>query len=319
MSMIGRIIVALFLLALIIFGAIWVMGGGLSRALEYARTISNPIDLFVGDASGEPFSLPGQPDYMGGPELDFGYGYDAAITDPAYGGLEEIPEFSDNPQTYGNPSPQGASAHLSIGATGASRANEEYLQVEADYQNTAPISISGWSLQSVYSGARYKLPPAAPLFAQGVVNTVKSVSLAPGETAIINSGISPVGVSFHENGCSGYLGQFQEFVPALDLRCPDPTREVRYDPADDSCRWFLQSISPCTFPAQAQADVSPACFSAAASALSYNTCVNRHQLESGFYLPTWRLYLGSARPLWRAHDVIRLLDESGRVVDVLTY
>lgn len=319
MSMIGRIIVALFLVALLIFGVIWTMSGGLSRALAYAQTISNPIDLFAGDASGEPFSLPGEPDYMGGPELDFGYGYDTAIADPSYGGLEQIPGFADDPQTYGNPSPESMRAHLSFGSAGISRADQEYLRIEADPQNTAPLSISGWSLQSVYSGARYKLPPATPLFTQGTVNTVRNVSLAPGETAIVSSGISPVGVSFRENECSGYLDQFQTFTPELYTQCPDPALEVVYDPTDVSCAWFLQSIPPCTFPAQISADISPQCRTTVAAALSYNSCVNRHQLESGFSLSTWRLYLGSTRPLWGAHDVVRLLDESGRVVDVLTY
>jgi hypothetical protein len=54
-------------------------------------------------------------------------------------------------------------------------------------------------------------------------------------------------------------------------------------------------------------------------ALSYNSCVRIHRTEAGFAGSTWRLYLAAPRPLWREHDVVRLLDPAGRIVDVLSY
>lgn len=50
--------------------------------------------------------------------------------------------------------------------------------------------------------------------------------------------------------------------------------------------------------------------------VSYNDCVHAHYSDPSFPLPTWRVFLHSSLSLWRQNDVIRLLDASGRVVDV---
>lgn len=324
MNTLGRILLSLFALALLVFGVLWIMGGGLGRAIEYARTISNPLDLLMGSASGEPFRLPGQPDLLAGPSVGLSAEstYENAIYDTDYGGAEG--QLSTNPQTYGNPAPMAGTVHLSYGSMGTTPSSEEYLYLEADSGNTGPVSLAGWSLQSVYSGVRIPLPVAAPLFVQGVVNTAQPVSLDPGASALITTGTSPVGVSFRENRCSGFLAQFQRFTPAIQSRCPAATELVADTPENravlgDSCFWFLQSLPLCTFPRTAPANVSPACFEAARTALSYNRCVQHHKDTRGFLLSQWRIYLNVAHPLWRERDTVRLLDASGRVVDVLSY
>lgn len=322
--MIGRILVALIVCALLVFAVLWAMSGGLTQALAYARTISNPIDLLVGgEATGTPFTLPGQPDYLSGPDLGIAdSNYENAVYDTNLGLGDQAP-VSQNPATYGNTSPHSGSVHLSVGAGGGSAA-QEYFTIDADPTLTAPISLSGWSVQSAYTGARFAIPPAAPLFAQGVVNAVKPVSLDPGGSAIVSSGVPPTGVSFRENSCVGYLAQFQQFAPPLQARCPSAVEMIPDTPENrqalgDSCFDFIDSLPSCTFPKQAPSGVTAACANAVADVLSYNSCVNRHQLDPDFYGSTWRLYLGSAQPLWRAHDIIRLLDERGQVVDVLTF
>jgi hypothetical protein len=190
--------------------------------------------------------------------------------------------------------------------------------------DTAPISLGGWSLQSAYTGVRHTLPQAAPNFIQGAVNAVLPVSLAPGAEVVVSSGVSPVGVSFRENECAGYLAQFQEFSPPLQTRCvsaaaaiPD-TAETRAA-LGDTCFDFLATVPSCTFPRSLPSDISPACASSVMQALSYNSCVRIHRTEAGFAGSTWRLYLAAPRPLWREHDVVRLLDPAGRIVDVLSY
>jgi hypothetical protein len=45
-----------------------------------------------------------------------------------------------------------------------------------------------------------------------------------------------------------------------------------------------------------------------------------YQYRTDFRKNTWRLFLGVNELLWNnQHDVIRLLDASGRTVDVLVY
>lgn len=322
--MIGKILVALIVCALVVFGIVWVMSGGLSRAIAYAKTINNPLELFMGsDSGGQPFKLPGQPDLTAGPDMSYiaENTYENAIYDTNLGGADT--SLSSDPQTYGNPSPSHTEARLAFGDS-SQDAHAQYLVIETSSANAVPLSLSGWSLQSVVSGTRTALPSATDLFRQGTVNTVRNTSLAPGDVAIVATGFSPVGVSFRENRCSGYLDQFQRFAPSLQTRCPSATETIPDTPENhaaygDSCFAYMGSLRPCQFPAQTSAGVSPSCTAALQNALSYNACVDMHQHEAGFAGNTWRLFLGSPTALWRAHDTIRLLDEKGQVVDTLTY
>lgn len=323
--MIARILVALFIVALLIFGVIWIMSGGLSRAIQYASGISNPLELFTGTASGTPFRLPGQPDFNNyGPEVSqvAGSELENAIYDTNLGGATEIAQQND-PQTYGNPSTDAGAISLALG-TVATAPQAEYLVITANTANTAPVSLGGWSLQSVYTGVRHTLPQAAPTFTQGVVNAVQPISLVPGGSVVVSSGVSPVGVSFRENACTGFLSQFQPFTPPLQTRCasasgalPDtPQTRAAYG---DACFDFLYSLPSCTFPQTLPASLPPSCVQALREALTYNSCMRGNRTAPGFFGTDWRAYLASPIPLWREHDVVRLLDPSGRIVDVLSY
>ena len=122
MSMLARIFIALLLCALLVFGILWIMGGGLSRAIAYARTISSPFELFVGNASGEPFRLPGQPELLAGPSVGLSAEstYENAIYDTDYGGADSV--LPTDPQTYGNPAPSAGAAICSVPQSAASSA-----------------------------------------------------------------------------------------------------------------------------------------------------------------------------------------------------
>lgn len=322
--MLGRILLALIACVFVAFAVLWIMGGGLSRAVAYARTIGNPLDLLMGNASGQEFRLPGQPDLGIGPDigLEAGSSYENAIYDTDYGGVSD--ETAADPQTYGDTSPHANQVHLAYGSLGTSPSRDEYLYLEADSANAGPVSLERWSLQSMHSKTRVALPPAAAHFTQGIVNPVRPISLEPGDSVIVVTGPSPVGVSFRENECSGYLAQHQEFTPAIQTRCPYAADIIGDTPQSRSalgeeCFSLMQSLLPCEIPATIPTDVSPACRSSLAERLSYNACVQLQQNEFGFYVNRWRVFLNAAQPLWQERDIIRLLDAEGRVVDVLSY
>lgn len=230
-------------------------------------------------------------------------------------------------QQFGNPSPYRGLVRIadSYSGTSANEPSLEYLSLEADNRNTAPVAITGWSLQSVYKNSRYYIPAGTKLFMMGSIPEVASASLDPGEAAIVSTGVSPTGVSFKENMCTGYLGQFQTFVPSLAERCPSAEQEVMSEPAttrtaDPACVAYARSLSTCRFPFGNPPDVTPYCYAFVRNALTYNGCVERHRWRPSFGGDTWRLFLESPREIWKQdHDVIRLLDREGRIVDVWAY
>jgi hypothetical protein len=312
---------------------VWVLNGGLGKLFGSFKDFSFTGATATSSQEGGGFALPWQPSNIF-PYITEEYGVVTPGSEPQEAPgtktpseYEQLMQGGADPKTYGNPSPLFRHIRISAGYanTAASDPAQEYFNLEASYDNTAPISLTGWSLQSAVSGIRVPLSLAAETFRVGEVNMLEDVSLPPGGSATVVSGISPVGVSFRENKCTGYLAQFQTFEPSLSAHCPAPSDElplseenlVRYG---EECVSFARTLPSCTLPQHVPTSLSPTCRTFVQTAFSYNGCVDRHSSKSDFATNSWRLYLGSRRELWKnEHDAVRLLDAEGRTVDVYVY
>ena len=321
--MVIRILVGLAVCALAIFILFWVLTGGFSRALAIVRGLDNPLSAFSGTSTGSTLRLPWQPETVvpGADLSDLSDGNSDKEFTP-----EEKNKQAQEAKTFGTPSPYRGQITFTGHDFGESNQNAEYLQLQANYRNTAPVTLSCWTIQSAVSGSRISIPQAASPFISGVLNNVIPVTLGASEYATIVSGPSPVGVSFRENTCTGYLAELQTFAPNLEIACPAGGGELPVNTENiqiygEACIDYVKNIPQCHFPGTNQsANVSNACKEFAANVLSYNGCVNRHKGDAGFATKSWRLYFASGVELWgNSHDVIRLLDDHGRTVDVLTY
>lgn len=241
---------------------------------------------------------------------------------------QDIARRTEEAKVFGTPSPHAKKVYLSNISRGAQSDSprEEYVSIAAGYGNTTPLNITGWSLQSVVSGIRVYIPSGVSPYVLGALNSASGIQLEPGASAVIASGSSPLGISFRENKCSGYLEQFQSFTPSLSAQCPTPSEEMPFSAANitmygDACIDAVSSLPSCRFyTGILPQGVSGACSAFIGERLSYNGCVRQHKIDSDFFVNVWRVYLDSPVELWRnTHDVIRLLDAEGRTVDVLTY
>src|SRR3989338_2180491 len=327
--MIKRVLIislVFFIIGLILF---WLISGGLSASARTARTLGNPIDYIFGSGTSpgisfrlpwQPASLPQGPDISGDAEVD--------AQNDAPGNEERGSNASPQPselRTFGNPSPSAGKITLTDNSATESDATAEYIKIEASGSNTAPIAITNWSLQSAISGLRTYIPQGAPLFVMGVINNVEKVYLEPGASAIVTTSASPVGVSFRENICSGYLGELQTFTPEIGNACPHASETLAKNPQNlqtysGACFDYLDTLPSCHFPTDLPSELSSTCRSFIANTMSYNGCVNTSRNDPTFALHSWRLFLNMRTELWyNTHDVIRLLDDQGRTVDALTY
>jgi hypothetical protein len=210
---------------------------------------------------------------------------------------------------------------------GATDPKTEYVQIYLAQNAPAPLTITGWRLVSKVTGAVATIPKGVQTLTVGKVNSTSDIILRPGESAMIISGPSPVGLSFRENVCTGYLGGLQSFTPPLPKNCPEPIEELGdyYDGAfrtrDAACIDYTQSISRCkTITYSKKKELSSSCWNFLEHHLNYNGCVSTHQNESDFNGKTWRIYLGSSAPLWRTKsESIALIDNEGKVVASFNY
>ncbi|PCI30837.1 hypothetical protein COB52_00700 [Candidatus Kaiserbacteria bacterium] len=202
--------------------------------------------------------------------------------------------------------------------------SKEYIEIRAGKRNAQPVNISNWSLQSMISGNWIGLPLGALNYRVGEVNELADIYLRPGESAIIATRQSPVGVSFKVNSCSGFLEDSQEFAPALNTSCVDPSEILpptieNIRTYGDACVKFAENFKTCSYitsNSPGYSGLSRACIDYIQPRFTYNYCSGIQEESS----KEWRVFLNQNNTLWKEnYEVIRLMDEKHRTVDVINY
>jgi hypothetical protein len=216
--------------------------------------------------------------------------------------------------------------YVSLEESNAKSGNDsEYVTLRIAYNAPQKITVTGWRLESTATGMQTTLPQAAALPFLGTINTPEPIALSAGQTVYVVTGRSPNGTSFRTNMCTGYFEQYQNFTPPLKLECPSPQDEaVPYFATGsytDECNDIVRTIGRCTFvTASIPGSAGSRCEQFIHNQLSYNGCINTHKNDPKFYKDDWYVYVNRDQELWRSRsERIRLLDENGKVVDVVTY
>lgn len=324
--MVKRILLYLVIAFALTLLALWIWSGGFTAIARVANTFTSP---FGGATS---FSLPWQIEMSEVPDTTTGEGgageYGKDSTEAELARLEDeyaqLEADARENQSFGARSEYAGLVELHAGGERVSNVQEEYVEILTS-SDVSQISLGGWSIMSAISSVRVALPAAADPLRVGTVNIARPVILGPRERVIVTTGRSPVGISFRENACTGYLAQMQDFEPTLSNACQSGQKRV---PATDenvqiygqACMDFIARIPHCQFPTSIPSSLSSSCKLLVTNAFTYNGCVNDMGAKPGFALHTWRLYLGRGAPLWSdGRDTIRLIDGDGRIVDSLTY
>ncbi len=304
---------------------VWVATGGPTRPISFAGpTLAKPQEL----GGGTYLQLPRAPTKLGSSKTtdssgDVNYsnytrnyygssGSGRPLSGPLYG----IP--------FGTPSPYTKEISLYSHVRNAST-TKEYLQISLSRNAAAPVRITGWWFESQITGKAAAIPGGTAVPTTNGVNQKTSIILSPGEKAYIHTGGSPIGTSFRENKCTGYLNEFQDFSPSLSRSCPRALNELQayYGPyylRDTSCVDYVKKISTCEADLFPSSKLTRTCRDFARQYLNYNGCVAAHKNDPDFSGKTWHIYLGYSKPLWRGRsEVIKLLDINGKTVGVFTY
>ncbi|PIP86499.1 hypothetical protein COV42_02105 [Candidatus Campbellbacteria bacterium CG11_big_fil_rev_8_21_14_0_20_44_21] len=196
------------------------------------------------------------------------------------------------------------------------------LRVGADAAGKIPLS--GWRLQSGVSGATDTIGKGTELPYSGQVNPEMDIFVKAGERIIVSTGRSPIGSSFRTNKCTGYFEQFQDFNPSLERSCPRPIDDLPNVGAGneaEKCIDFVEKLPRCeVYLKEVPPGIGGTCHEYVTSKVNYNNCVENHKDDLDFYKNEWRIYLGRNDELWKSQrEIIKLIDTSNKVVDVITY
>ncbi|MEK7093142.1 MAG: hypothetical protein AAB927_01520 [Patescibacteria group bacterium] len=322
--MIRTVVKWVLISAVILLILLWLWAGGFTSVRNFVRTIPNPLDIIWGNATSTyQINLPWQQAIPQGPDI-------SGLTDAGDAQLDQTPDEQSGTTgataqtSYGVPSPYRGMVTLSQANATESGTAHEYIGLDAR-EGISAVPLTGWSLQSMVSGVRVPIPGAAAPFIIGVVNQLSPVVLSPGHSALVVTGPSPVGVSFRENRCTGFLEQVQSFEPSLANACPAsselaPLTAENLHQYGSDCMDFARSLPQCSFPTNLPSSLTPGCRAYLVNTFTYSNCVDIERSRSSFELDTWRIYLSSASELWdNQHDIIRLLDAQGRTVAAISY
>jgi hypothetical protein len=207
--------------------------------------------------------------------------------------------------------------------------DSEYITLKSSSQNRLGVTITGWRLESYVTGARAVIPDGVAGDGGPGSTLRRPITLEANERAYLHTRRAPEGFSFKETICTGYLGVDTTIAPRLSLECPLAADELgRFEPSlsrDRDCAAFARSLRRCDIPSRddmTRADLDRDCRDFLTDFLDYETCVRVHATDPVFALPNadWRIFLGASSELWRSErEIIRLLDEAGRVVDYIEY
>lgn len=300
---------------------IWVATGGPSHPISFAGPyLSSPAPLGTGTYIGlpkAPFGLGNSNVQLANPDTGSSASYDPG-TISGGGSLGNV--------NFGPPSPYRGKVTLShqVSSAASSDPNNEYIIVSVNSSAGAPVTLTGWTIESEASGNAVTIPAGTEVPTSGSVGALQSIVLNPGDRAIIDSGRSPIGGSFRENECTGYFSEYQKFTPSLAGSCPTPISELtaHYPDyiRDTACITYVKTLPACTLEITTPVGLSTACSQVLQNYLSYNGCVSSHQNDSAFKSKTWRVYLGRTSAMWRKqYEVVKLIDNQGKTVDAFSY
>lgn len=202
---------------------------------------------------------------------------------------------------------------------------DEYVVIKTLAGAPERTVITGWRIESTATSLGTIIGQAADLPFIGQSTAENPIALGPKSTVYLATGRSPVGISFRTNLCAGYFEQFQDFSPRLKLECPRPDDEalrvIGVGAYTDECRDIVGDINRCELTLNAIAPKAGIqCQNFIQEKLTYNGCINDHKNDPGFYKDEWYLYLKRDQELWKnRYERIRLLDENGKTVGVISY
>jgi hypothetical protein len=213
---------------------------------------------------------------------------------------------------------------ISLGNIYGNDPQTEYLSLYIS--GNEPVDITGFTLVSTSTKYIMTIPNAKIIAGKNGEGNYTSTIVSPGDTVYLSTGRSPIGASFKENACSGYLSTDYSFTPSLSsYQCPTPLDELRtFYTADAAsyiaCKNYLSNTYRCSGIPESPKTLPSSCRLFIEQRLTYEGCLTGHKDDSNFSNRTWRLYFDQTKKLWNStHGKIRLLDREKNIVDVYTY
>ncbi len=183
------------------------------------------------------------------------------------------------------------------------------------------INITGWTIKT--KGETITIPQAVSRLRHPLsTNDNSDIELAYRNEVIISAGLSPQGVNFRTNKCTGYLDQMSQFYPSLAENCPY-LEESKYSHLSNACQDFIDYLGHCEIPDYSddwQISIDSQCTNFLNEKFNYKQCYEDYEKEIDFFEDDWRVFLSKSIDIFdNDGDTIILKDKEGLIVDEYSY
>ncbi|MFA5870696.1 MAG: hypothetical protein WC842_02315 [Candidatus Paceibacterota bacterium] len=186
----------------------------------------------------------------------------------------------------------------------------------------SPVMITGWNIRANLGGS-VEIPRAVSDFSPYGGNTEGDIILAPGEYVRMYSWKSANGKNFRLNKCMGFLNQQISFSPSLPNDCPSIAQDKRIITFTGACQDFLRSLPSCRLPSENDLNrytgTNDIECRRIADQYTFGNCYDTNRFKSDFYSKEWRVWMNGGMRFDPKHDRLILFDKQGLVVDEYVY
>jgi len=188
-------------------------------------------------------------------------------------------------------------------------------------KDKALINITGWTIKT--KRETITVPQAIEKLRHPISSNIDSdIRLIYRDEVIISTGLSPQGVNFRTNKCTGYLDQYSQFHLSLDEDCPYASEsECSY--LSNACQDFIDDLHRCEIPDYSgDLDVSSdsECVDFLNEKFNYKQCYEDYKQDADFFGNEWRIFLSKSIDIFdNDGDTIVLRDENGLKVNEFKY
>jgi hypothetical protein len=194
----------------------------------------------------------------------------------------------------------------------------EIILSSAGLPASSSVDITGWQIKTDRSGEY--IPQAIEVYDPSGLTPPSDIVLGQGQMVYLYSTQGSFNLRLNE--CIGYIGNTNQFTPALPANCPyiDPATISRMG-FTGACESYIYSLGGCATPNLNSPQVplnDYACRDYLANNFNYTSCFNAHRADADFLSNQWWVWMGSS-PLDQYHDTVDLLDKNGLLVDQYNY
>jgi hypothetical protein len=314
-----------WLLALLALFGFWLLSGGYNSNLAKGRPFLRPFDFNNSYGSGSQIDLLPKGDFSFSNQSQTDQIKNAKDPQAIQREIDRISAEIKKAQDAATLSEYNGKIRLHIGNISGTDSRGEYLEVDTNQGFQSQVLITGWKLRSTVTGKEVVIGKGVLLPVTNQINSEDPIFIHAGDTIYINTGRSPIGLSFRTNLCTGYFTQFQAYNPSLRIDCPRPDSEaLPYIDANniDACQEYISNLNSCRIPVQLPtvSSIGYECFSYIRDKINYPTCITNHKNDVGFYKSDWRIFLGLDERLWKdRYETIELIDLRGKIVGTVAF